>query len=62
MRLFFFKFCCPQSNIILIFLLSLSCSKRFLLTLPPGLNCGNDNLLSITYKILEPNFETLYKN
>ena len=40
-----------KSNVM--FLLSLKCSKRFLLSLTPCLNCGNDKSLLPKYKILE---------
>ena len=41
-------------NIILIFVLSLKHSERFLLSLPPGQNCSNDKSLSPKYEILGP--------
>ena len=45
---------CLQKNIILILLLSLKSSEPFLLSSQPGLNCGNDKLLSRKYTISEP--------
>lgn len=40
--------------IIFIFWLSLRHPERFLLLLPPGPNCGNNELFSPKYKISEP--------
>ena len=39
------------------FLQSLKCSELFLKSLPPGLNCGNDESLSPKYEISEPGYK-----
>ena len=40
------------------FLLSLKCSESFLLSVPPDLNCGNDESLLLMCEILEPDYVT----